>query len=57
MKKIATAFMLAIAFAATVEAGPQRKVAFTFDDLPGVGAGCNYLVIERINQKLIASLR
>ena len=45
------------AVAVAAEAAPQRKVAFTFDDLPGVGAGCDYAAIERMNEKLVASIR
>ena len=34
----------------------ERKVAFTFDDLPGVAAGCDVEQIERMNRKLIAAI-
>jgi peptidoglycan-N-acetylglucosamine deacetylase len=55
--KIWLAVILFFAGAVAADAAPQRKVAFTFDDLPGVGAGCDYGVIERMNEKLIASIR
>src|SRR5688572_2578295 len=51
-------FLLA-AFATTVSlsAAPPRKVALTFDDLPGVNAGCDLKPIEEMNRKLIAAIR
>ena len=48
---------IACAIAIAAEGAPQRKVAFTFDDLPGVGAGCDYVAIERMNEKIVASIR
>ncbi|HUP48162.1 MAG TPA: polysaccharide deacetylase family protein [Thermoanaerobaculia bacterium] len=41
-------------------AGPpafaSRSVAFTFDDLPGIG-GCDMASLERLNRKLVAAIR
>jgi peptidoglycan/xylan/chitin deacetylase (PgdA/CDA1 family) len=41
----------------SISAEPPRKVAFTFDDLPGVNAGCEINPIEEMNRKLIAAIR
>ena len=48
--------LIILLLATTVDAAP-RKVAFTFDDLPGVAAGCDVAQLERMNRKLIDSVR
>jgi peptidoglycan/xylan/chitin deacetylase (PgdA/CDA1 family) len=41
----------------SISAEPLRKVAFTFDDLPGVNAGCEMKPVEEMNRKLIAAIK
>jgi peptidoglycan-N-acetylglucosamine deacetylase len=40
-----------------MSAEPLRRVAFTFDDLPGVNAGCEIKPVEEMNRKLIAAIK
>lgn len=46
-----------IVLASGLEATPSRRVAFTFDDLPGLGAPCDVAVFERLNRKLVGAIR
>lgn len=43
--------------AASLQASPQRRVAFTFDDLPGfVASSCDLAAYERLNRTLVAAI-
>lgn len=49
--------LLMLAFASSAGATPSRRVAFTFDDLPGVGMPCDIVDTERLNRKLVDALK
>lgn len=48
--------LLALSLSLTAHAA-DRRVAFTFDDIPGVGAGCNVSVVSAMNRKLVGTIR
>jgi peptidoglycan/xylan/chitin deacetylase (PgdA/CDA1 family) len=51
--------LLVLLFAASLQAAP-RRVAFTFDDIPGVqhsGDRCNVAALTKLNQKLVAAIQ
>ena len=47
--------VVALLLASPVTAA-DRRVAFTFDDLPGVGAGCDASAIGAMNRKLVGTI-
>ena len=49
--------MIAFLGAIATEAAPARSLAFTFDDLPGLGAPCDIPRFERLNRKLVDAIR
>ena len=42
---------------AALPATAERRVAFTFDDLPGLGSPCDVARFERLNRKLVAAIK
>ncbi len=38
-------------------AAEPRRVAFTFDDVPGAGAGCDVKILRRLNTDLVTAIR
>lgn len=48
--------LVTLLLATSLPAAP-RKVAFTFDDLPGVAAGCDVKKLDEINRKLVAAIK
>lgn len=49
----AAALLIAVPCAAST----IRRVAFTFDDLPGLGAPCDVEAFARLNRRLVAAIR
>ena len=55
MKRLSLGFLIFL-LPLLASAAPQRRVAFTFDDLPGVSAG-DCAALPAVNRNLLASIR
>ena len=48
---------LAVALALPADGAAGRTVAFTFDDLPGIGTPCDVEAFARLNRKLVSAIQ
>ena len=49
--------VIALAVLAPLADAAERRVAFTFDDLPGLGSPCDVAAYDRFNRKLVAAIK
>ena len=49
--------VIALLLFAPLANGADRRVAFTFDDLPGLGSPCDVAAYDRLNRKLVAAIK